>query len=271
MLINFSKKVSILICFLITSTCLFAQKKHFVELTFNPLIVPVGQLALQEDAIGYVDFNYKEEVSPEIVLNIGRYIFNDKWRVGVGASYKKIRTTYDYQLRFPFSTDEILYEEDDGFINQEMFGLRSFVSYSISKKLLVKLIFELNDPINTERTARPDERAECWHPLFFFFDDNPEGQREIYAHGIKECIDPSGSPYDYPYGELDILWNVTKGLSANFGVRCGLSQRRNPNYELKITGGGNLREIVGTHTLNDIKIYRNLLAFHLGLSYELGF
>jgi len=254
----------ILLFFVFFPTLLVAQKKFFVEPIINPLLLPVGDTGFEEYGLGYSNFEYKENSTQEYVLLIGKYLFGEKWNAGIGVSHKKYRTDFNYVIRNPLASENIL-REKEGFLDYSFFGLRLFTSYQISEKFNARLTIEANDPYNVNKNITTNlGRLE----LIII---EVDGEYIGTFTDTNEFVTPAGGPYSYVIPEFNFSYTIYKKLNLLVGVKYKFYKRENQwNYRLQINENGDgIPENI--RVLNDSRIYPKFLFLYTGISYQFGF
>lgn len=257
------KKTILILVKLFIVLYIFGQGKYFVEGQINPLLVPIGELGFKEYGLGHFEFNYKEKITQEYIIQGGINV-KSNFEVGMGVSYKKFTSLFDYTITNPGFPENVLNFEE-GHLISHLYGCRIFGGFSINDRLKLRLTLEYNDPQEVDYSPKSNLGQ-----IRFFTGVDENGELVLLGLSKDEWVGVSSGPAADYLTEISAFYKVFK----NTQISCGIKYRWWPDkkcaYRLYLSGQ-TLDQPNEQRTLNDSRICNNVLMVYLGINYQLSF
>lgn len=234
----------------------FAQKSIFIEPCVS-YVTPIAQVELRELGIGYFPFSYTRK--PHFNFGVNTGIQLRKWKLGLGFSYKNWNQAYSYTL-FNSTNPEIVFEQRNEQINYTLLAFSFNTEINISERFSVFASLELNDPIQTTRTA-PGYRNGI-----LLYAGTVDEELSLFFLAKDEFTTLSGSPYSHGFIKLKVKYKVGDYCSVHIGIIKNIL-RKTELVRLNLTGQTpEYDEGMVSWPLNNTVINSDFFGLSFGLS-----
>jgi len=250
------------IIFLIILQCYFCKaQKVFSVSPYVTYLAPAGQPELVKDGLDYYPFSYQHNPYPEAGLTFD-FNFKNDFNWGFGFSAKHTERQYAWTVYDPLNVDEVFLSRDEVLV-RNMLGLHLGIGYSINNKWRLSGKVELNDPL-----LKWNNSVSRFSPRSIAYTVSQNGEQTSYNIDLDDIVSPSGSPYDFMYGEFKVSYQVISNLEVFFVVQKNIGLKEDNMVHLKAKGN-NLDFPDGPEVIfNDVRVTSDFFGLGLGLQYR---
>ena len=226
-----------------------AQNKFETSIFVSPLVISLPSNQLEEQGNELGNLNLNNTISQEFGIQ-QQYNINDKFGVGLGASWKQYKFKINYSLPNNYNSNTDL--------TTSSYGIRAFVNYRINK-FRFNLIYESNTIYSYSGSIMNREDATLGNS----YDTQYANSSTLgEAHLITEQAKIGSYPSFYSMPELLVQYDLSNKLSCYLGLKYKVLGNQN-YYNLNVAQ----RDADGTQETYSVRLSNEFVMIHLGMAY----
>ena len=276
--------ISLFISMALSTYCL-AQSQFrccYIQLSLTPTIALVDKFSVVDEN-NNGDYFYQSRFSPEAGVYLGGVLKNQRWSWQLGMNYRERTSIMGTSLttpRYLNSIDNWQKWESNFVLQQQFLAIKLSATFQLNEVFGISTAWEVNDVLPQQRGWEKNDQV-----LTFRSVDIDEENEYInpgqYIYGVSQSniVQPEGGTHSRIH--LDFHYRLGKKWLINAGVRTRIKGRSVPLitslFDPAFTGTFRDPSRFGGQTPEEllspvrIEVYSRLLAFHLAISYRLGF